>query len=98
MCRPCLYTAHVYRDDVTLDLGRYYIYGTNSQSQSILTYIIVSHISDHFPIIPIIVKLHNVQTASAPKFMEYRDFSHANSISFTTALCALDWNDVYYCF
>jgi hypothetical protein len=27
MCRPCLFTAHVYRDDVTLDLGRYYIYG-----------------------------------------------------------------------
>jgi hypothetical protein len=27
MCRPCLYTAHVYRDDVTFDLGRYYIYG-----------------------------------------------------------------------
>jgi hypothetical protein len=27
MCRPCLYTAHVYRDDVTLNLGRYYIYG-----------------------------------------------------------------------
>jgi hypothetical protein len=27
MCRPCLYTAQVYRDDVTLDLGRYYIYG-----------------------------------------------------------------------
>jgi hypothetical protein len=26
MCRPCLYTAHVYRDDVTLNLGRYYIY------------------------------------------------------------------------
>jgi hypothetical protein len=26
MCRPCLYTAHVYRDDVTIDLGRYYIY------------------------------------------------------------------------
>jgi hypothetical protein len=28
MCRPCLYTAHVYRDDVTFDLGRYYIYET----------------------------------------------------------------------
>jgi hypothetical protein len=26
MCRPCMYTAHVYRDDVTLNLGRYYIY------------------------------------------------------------------------
>jgi hypothetical protein len=64
---------------------------TSSQSQSISTYIIVSHISDHFPII---VKLSDVKTASAPKFIEYRDFSHANSINFTTALCALDWNDV----
>jgi hypothetical protein len=27
MCRPCLYTAHVYKDDVTLYLGSYYIYG-----------------------------------------------------------------------
>jgi hypothetical protein len=26
MCRTCLYTAHVYKDDVTLNLGRYYIY------------------------------------------------------------------------
>jgi hypothetical protein len=26
MCRPCLYTAHVYKDDVTLYLGSYYIY------------------------------------------------------------------------
>jgi hypothetical protein len=26
MCRTCLYTAHVYRDDVTLYLGSYYIY------------------------------------------------------------------------
>jgi hypothetical protein len=32
MCRPCLYTAHVYRDDVTLNLGRYYIYGRNTVS------------------------------------------------------------------
>jgi hypothetical protein len=31
MCRPCLYTAHVYRDDVTFDLGRYYIYAHNQQ-------------------------------------------------------------------
>jgi hypothetical protein len=29
MCRPCLYTAHVYRDDITFDLGRYYIYELN---------------------------------------------------------------------
>jgi hypothetical protein len=29
MCRPCLYTAHVYRDDVTLNLGRYYFYGSS---------------------------------------------------------------------
>jgi hypothetical protein len=27
-------------------------------------------------------------------FIEYRDFSHANSMNFSTALCALDWNDV----
>jgi hypothetical protein len=32
MCRPCLYTAHVYRDDVTLNLGRYYIYGKSPSS------------------------------------------------------------------
>jgi hypothetical protein len=35
MCRPCLYTAHVYRDDVTFDLGRYYIYGLDSQETNI---------------------------------------------------------------
>jgi hypothetical protein len=64
---------------------------TNSQSQSILTHIIVSHISDHFPII---VKILNVPSASVPKFIEYRDFSHVNSSNFTTALSALDWNDV----
>jgi hypothetical protein len=64
---------------------------TNSQSQSILSYIIISYISDHFPII---VKIRNVAAVPAPKFVEFRDFSHVNSINFTTALCALDWNDV----
>jgi hypothetical protein len=34
MFRPCLYKAHVYRDDVTLDLGRYYIYGTDREKGS----------------------------------------------------------------
>jgi hypothetical protein len=37
MCRPCLYTAHVYRDDVTLNLGRYYIYDVQCSMVHILT-------------------------------------------------------------
>jgi hypothetical protein len=36
MCRPCLYTAHVYRDDVTFDLGRHYIYGVFAFRRGVL--------------------------------------------------------------
>jgi hypothetical protein len=40
MCRPCLsYTAYVYRDDVTLDLGRYYIYDLDGVGREIERYV-----------------------------------------------------------
>jgi hypothetical protein len=43
MCRPCLYTAHVYRDDVTFDLGRYYIYEQRGHFQIRKTYCFTKH-------------------------------------------------------
>jgi Reverse transcriptase (RNA-dependent DNA polymerase) len=64
---------------------------TNSQSPCITSNILISHISDHFPII---VKIKDIATQNVPKYIEFRDFSAGNTLNFNTALRGQDWNHV----
>jgi hypothetical protein len=63
----------------------------NSQAPCISSYIIISHISDHFPVI---VKVKNVASNNTPKYVEFRDFSVTNTLNFKLALNGQDWNHV----
>jgi Endonuclease/Exonuclease/phosphatase family len=67
---------------------------TNSQAPCISSHIIISHISDHFPII---VKIKDVVLNNQPKYIEFRDFSSNNTLNFNTALNGQDWNHVLNC-
>jgi exonuclease III len=60
-----------------------HIYTNNVHLSNISSYIIISHLSDHFPII---TKLNESRIAPHPKIVERRNFSEPNVVNFTNAL------------
>jgi exonuclease III len=71
-----------------------HIYTNNVHLNDISSFIIISHLSDHFPII---TKLNEKRIFSHPKFIERRNFSQNNVNNFTNLLLAQNWNHVLEC-
>jgi hypothetical protein len=71
-----------------------HIYTNNVHLNEISSYIIVSHLSDHFPVI---TKLNEQRKFPHPKFIERRNFSQNNVTNFSNSLLAQDWNHVIDC-
>ena len=64
---------------------------TNSVSDLYDTIILISQLSDHFPVLHF---LSCSRQRSSPKLIASRDFSDANLSKFKTSLSAMGWNDV----
>ena len=64
---------------------------TNVINSDLNSAILISYLSDHFPIAHTIKSISPVQT---PKFIETRNFSKNNLTKFNIALLQYDWNNV----
>jgi Reverse transcriptase (RNA-dependent DNA polymerase)/Endonuclease/Exonuclease/phosphatase family len=62
---------------------------TNSQSNNFASYVLISFISDHFPVI---FELSNNVQPSKPKILESRNFSAQNVDNFNTFLSNQNWD------
>jgi hypothetical protein len=71
-----------------------HIYTNNVNMSEISSYIFVSHLSDHFPVI---TKLNEFRKFSHPKVIEQRNFSQQNVQNFTTILLNQNWDHVLEC-
>jgi endonuclease/exonuclease/phosphatase family metal-dependent hydrolase len=71
-----------------------HIYTNNVHLNEISSFIIISHLSDHFPVI---TKLNEQCKPSHPKFIERRVFSQNNVINFSNSLLEQDWTHVIDC-
>jgi hypothetical protein len=71
-----------------------HIYTNNVHLSDISSFIIISHMSDHFPII---TKLNESRIVHHPKFVERRNFSENNVVNFTNALLNQNWNNILEC-
>ena len=64
---------------------------TNSVSDTYDSIILISQLSDHFPVLHF---LECSKQLSSPKSIASREFSDANLEKFRASLSALGWNDV----
>ena len=64
---------------------------TNVINSDLNSAILISYLSDHFPVLHTIKAIAPVQT---PKFIESRNFSKNNLTKFNVALLHFDWNNV----
>ena len=64
---------------------------TNAINSDLQSKIIISHISDHFPIFHCIKSITPIQP---PKFTETRNFSKSNLTKFNDTLLRFDWSNV----
>jgi calcineurin-like phosphoesterase family protein len=71
-----------------------HIYTNNVHLSDISSYIFISHLSDHFPII---TKLNESRKFSHPKVIEQKNFSQNNVQNFTNMLLGQNWEHVLEC-
>jgi Endonuclease-reverse transcriptase len=65
---------------------------TNSDSSIHETVLLVSKLSDHFPIVYFI---NSCKPKYTPKFIEFKDFSERNYTRFSEAIRNVNWEDLY---
>jgi calcineurin-like phosphoesterase family protein len=71
-----------------------HIYTNNVHLTDISSYIFISHLSDHFPVI---TKLNESRKFSHPQVIEQKNFSQNNVQNFTNMLLGQNWEHVLEC-